>query len=155
MTNNTINNIYDIANAFITDQDTTYETFGNNGAIGYKFIKRGLADYPYCITIYAGCGSPHKSRFGDKIVHYGTITVHRGTNSGSTRNLLEYKTKREVGSALDKKQSDAHRFISRLMSQKFFKIVDMAEKRATGQIKTTDNSVQLSNIVYRLKENHK
>ncbi len=165
--------IYDIVSAFITDKDVKISTFGEDGDIGYKFIKYGLADYPYCLTIYAKGKAPQKKReknylsprVGDFVrgntyieKHYGEITVKRGTSVSDgygTRILTEYETEHEVGSALDKTQCDARRFLTRVRSPKFFRVVDMAKKRILGQIPTTDNSAQLFDMIYRLKENQK
>ncbi len=173
MANYEINNIYDIATAFITDQNTTVTATGRNGDIDYKFIKRGLADYPYVLSIYAKSKAPQKRReksyispsVGDFVrgrtyieKHYGEINLKRGTASSDgygTRTLTEYTTKHEVGSALDKSQSDMKRFLTRIKSRKFFNLLDLAEKRISGQIKTTDNSKQIFDMIYRLKQNTK
>ena len=89
--------IYDIASAFITDKDVQISTFGFNGDIGYTFTKYGLADYPYCLTIFAEAKAPRKRREkgyisprpgvfvrGEKYIekHYGKINIKRGTASG-------------------------------------------------------------------------
>lgn len=54
---------YDIAAAFITDQDTIISTFGIDGDIGYRFTKYGLAEHPYCLTIYAHAKAPARKDF--------------------------------------------------------------------------------------------
>lgn len=150
--------IYDIASAFITDKDVQISTFGFNGDIGYTFTKYGLADYPYCLTIFAEAKAPQKrsEKYIEK--HHGKINIKRGTASGDgygNRTLTEYITEHEVGSALDKTQCDMKRFFTRIQSPKFFKIVNIAEKRMLGQISTTDNTAQLFNMIYRLKANQK
>ncbi len=165
--------IYDIASAFITDKDVKVSTYGFNGDIGYTFTKYGLADYPYCLTIFAVAKAPQKRRekcyispsmgdfvSGERYIekHHGNINVKRGTASGDgygNRTLTEYITEHEVGSALDKTQCDMKRFFTRIQSPKFFKIVNMAEKRMLGQISTADNTAQLFNMIYRLKANQK
>ena len=165
--------IYDIASAFITDKDVQISTVGFNGDIGYTFTKYGLADYPYCLTIFAEAKAPQKRRKkgyisprvgdfvrGEKYIekHHGKINIKRGTASGDgygNRTLTEYITEHEVGSALDKTQCDMKRFFTRIQSPKFFKIVNMAEKRMLGQISTADNTAQLFNMIYRLKANQK
>lgn len=150
--------IYDIASAFITDKDVQISTFGFNGDIGYTFTKYGLADYPYCLTIFAEAKAPQKrsEKYIEK--HHGKINIKRGTASGDgygNRTLTEYITEHEVGSALDKTQCDMKRFFTRIQSPKFFKIVNIAEKRILGQISTADNTAQLFNMIYRLKANQK
>ncbi|MBR6598195.1 MAG: hypothetical protein IKK76_02205 [Alphaproteobacteria bacterium] len=150
--------IYDIASAFITDKDVQISTFGFNGDIGYTFTKYGLADYPYCLTIFAEAKAPQKRREKYIEKHHGKINIKRGTASGDgygNRTLTEYITEHEVGSALDKTQCDMKRFFTRIQSPKFFKIVNIAEKRILGQISTADNTAQLFNMIYRLKANQK
>ena len=101
-----------------------------------------------------------KRKFKKK--NYGTITLSAekeyricGEPTKINDKLLTYTTKHEVGSALDKRQSDMNRFITRWRSKKFFNIAEMAEMRISGKLKTTDNSAQLFNMIYRLKENTK
>jgi hypothetical protein len=164
--------IYDIVSTFITDKNVKVSSFCRDGNLGYTFIRYGLADYPYCLTVYATCKAPQKRREksylspfegfvpGEIYIekHYGEIEIKRGSGVSDgygTRILLAHKTKHEVGTALDKTQSDIKRFFARRKSPEFFKIVNMAEKRILGQIPTTDNSAQLYNIIYRLKENQK
>ena len=150
--------IYDIATAFITDSDVHVRAFGNDGGIGYMFIKYGLADYPYCLTIYAGNNMAQKSRLTPVKRNYGEIDVKRGIASSDgyrKRILLEYCTKREVGNALNKTKSDMSRFLTRIQSPRFFKIVKMAEKRIAGDIRPTDNSAKIFDMIYRIKENQK
>ncbi len=167
-----IKEIYDIVSTFITDKNVKVSSFSRDGHLGYTFIKYGLADYPYCLTIFAEAKAPQKCREksylspvagfvpGEIYIkkHYGEIEIKRGSGVGDgfgTRILLAYKTKHEVGTALDKTQSDIKRFFTRRKSPEFFKIVNMAEKRMLDQIPTTDNSAQLYNMIYRLKENQK
>lgn len=165
--------IYDIASAFITDKDVQISTFGFNGDIGYTFAKYGLTDYPYCLTIFAEAKAPQKRREksyispckGDFVNGktytqkcYGKIEIKAGTAASDgygKRILTKHTTKHEVGSALDKTQCDMKRFFTRIQSPKFFKIVNMAEKRMLGQISTADNTAQLFNMIYRLKANQK
>lgn len=165
--------IYDIASAFITDKDVQISTFGFNGDIGYTFAKYGLADYPYCLTIFAEAKAPQKRREksyispckGDFVNGktytqkcYGKIEIKAGAAASDgygKRILTKHTTKHEVGSALDKTQCDVRRFFTRIRSREFFKIVNMAEKRMLGQISTADNTAQLFNMIYRLKANQK
>ncbi|MBQ8294409.1 MAG: hypothetical protein IJX89_03420 [Alphaproteobacteria bacterium] len=149
------NEIYDIAIAFIMDKDTQADAYISNDDILYTFTKRGLADYPYCLIISATCKAPYKIGTYPKMKYKGHISLQRGTSLNPQHSLLDERTKHEVGSALDKTQCDLKRFITRVRSPKFFKTLDMAEKRITGKIQTTDNSAQLFNIIYRLKENQK
>ena len=153
--------IYNIASAFITDRDIHIKTFSTDNNIQYMFIKYGLADYPYCLTICAERKAPHKVRKNGKTYtekHHGTINVKRGTAASDgyeKRVLLNYGTEHEVGSALDKTQSGIRRLFTRIQSPRFFKILNMAEKRIMGNIQTTNNSAQLYNMIYRIKENQK
>lgn len=178
MANYEINNIYDIATAFITDQNTTVTAKNTDSEITYIFTTNVLGKQPYSLTIHAIKKAPEKLQSAsaspmsdgriyreDKIFtkkHYGQIKLSTKTTYSIScittefeTNLLTYTTKHEVGSALDKRQSDMNRFITRWRSKKFFNIVEMSEMRISGKLKTTDNSAQLFNMIYRLKENQK
>ena len=173
----TITEIYDIAAAFITDLNTEISIHGNNGSLTYKFIKHGLADYPYCMELHIPCGAPekiklkgsytfHTSKLDGKLCmqwhqpymtdkKQGEVYLHRGmaiTDKHHERTLIFAITKHNVGRANDKTQSDLMRFITRQMSPQFFKLVNLADKRTRGKIQTTDNSAMLYNMIYRIKQ---
>ncbi len=155
--------IYDITTAFITDKDVKISIFNIGNDIGYTFTKYGLADYPYCLTIFAIGKAPHKINphiyeTNHKRKYYGKINVKRGTAASTgdgTRILFEYTTKNEVGSALDNTQNNIKRFFTRIQSPEFFNIVNMAEKRILNKLPTTNNSAQLLNMINSLKEKQK
>ena len=88
----------------------------------------------------------------------GEITIQRGTGINFTgkRTIVSAETKRNVGRAFDKKQRQIVQTGTRMLSPKFFKLVEMAEKRALNQLKTSDNSALMFNWLYRIQdENHK
>ncbi len=180
MANYEINDIYDIATAFIMDKNTKidFDQDVEKDKICYKFTRHGLTDTPYCLCISATRKAPtwhqeasahpmsdgriHTEKRKFKKKNYGTITLSAekeyricGEPTKINDKLLTYTTKHEVGSALDKGQSDMNRFLTRIKSRKFFNLLDLAEKRISGQIKTTDNSKQIFDMIYRLKENTK
>lgn len=174
MANYEINDIYDIATAFITDQNTTIKAKNTETELTYTFTKNGLDEHSYHLTIHAVKKSPQKLQqasahpMSDGRVHtehktftkkhYGEIKLSIENNyhincqpTKVETNLLTYQTKNEVGSALDKKQSDMNRFITRWKSKKFFDILNMAESRMCNKIKTTDNSAQISNMLHHIR----
>lgn len=173
MANYEINDIYDIATAFIMDKNTKidFDQDVEKDKICYKFTRHGLTDTPYCLCISATRKAPTWLQVADaiyregrifKIKNYGTITLSAekeyricGEPTKINDKLLTYTTKHEVGSALDKTQCDLRRFMTRIRCKKFFNLLDLAEKRTSGQIATTDNSKQIFDIIYRLKENTK
>lgn len=178
MANYEINDIYDIATAFITDKNTTVTAKVSEKEINYTFTRNGLGEYPYILTISATRKAPTRTQetsahpMSDGRVHtqkrifkkknYGTVNVSTQKAYNiccepvkMKKDLLNYTTKHEVGSALDKTQCDLKRFISRMRSPKFFNIVDLAEKRIAGKIETRDNSKQIFDMMFRLKENQK
>lgn len=178
MANYEINDIYDIATAFITDQNTTVTAKNTDSEITYVFTTNVLGKQPYSLTIHAIKKAPEKLQSAsaspmsdgriyreNKIFtkkHYGQIKLSTKTTYSIScittefeTNLLTYTTKHEVGSALDKTQCDLRRFMTRIRCKKFFNLLDLAEKRISGQIATTDNSKQIFDMIYRLKQNTK
>ena len=153
----TIKQAYDIAMAFITDRDTTAHAQINDRHISYTFEKRFRTDLPYCLTIYVERGAPEKRGFlmDNKRGH---IMLQRGTATASdnhARTLFSAYTDCNAGRAVDKNQSDIVRFGTRMLSPRFFKLLDMAEKRVSGKIKTMDNSGETYMKIYRILENQR
>ena len=156
----TISEIYDIATAFITDRKTTVDVSSTENDTTYTFIRRGLEEYPYQLMIYAPKGAPEHLKYHPYITDkkQGSIKIQRGTgvNLMEGRTIVSAKTKHNVGRALDKKQCDIVRFGTRMLSPKFFQLMDMANKRAFSKIETSDNTTQMFNLLYRIKnENQK
>lgn len=178
MTNYEIKDIYDIATAFITDKNTIVKAETSEKEIKYTFTRQGLAKHPYTLTISAIRKAPiwqqeasahpmsdgrvytETRRFKKK--NYGTINLSTQETYNICcepvtigKSLLNYETKHEVGSALDKTQCDLKRFITRLRSPNFFNTLELAEKRIAGKIETSDNSKQIFDMIFRLKAKQK
>ena len=156
----TINEMYDIATAFITDRKTTVNVSSTENGTTYTFIRRGLEEYPYQLMIYAPKGAPEHLKYHPYIKDkkQGSIKIQRGTgvNLREGRTIASAKTKHNVGRALDTKQCDIVRFGTRMLSPKFFELIEMANKRAFSKIETSDNTTQMFNLLYRIKnENQK
>lgn len=167
--NVTMKEIYDIAAAFITDRNTKVEIEASDMAIVYEFTKYGLATYPYVMTIVCprGASTLRKVTYKNTVTKQervvtegdkkcGEVILSRGAGFVSTdpiQPLAQAKTKANVGRAEDRTQSDLSKFIARLQSPRFFSLYDLAQARAMGRIKTTDNTTLMFNIIYRLKEN--
>lgn len=156
----TIREIYDIATAFITDRKTTVDVSYSNSHLMYKFTKRGLAEYPYTLVISAERGAPAKipntnqtnKKPGRVYLQCGTIL------DGETgpRTVISAETKYNVGRAIDSRQREIVQTFTHMLSPKFFELMDMANKRAFGNIKTTNNTTQMFNLLYRIQnENQK
>lgn len=153
----TIKQAYDIAMAFISDCDTKVHATVNERHISYTFEKRFRTDAPYCLTIYVERGAPEKRGFlmdnkrGHIMLQRGTAT----TSEHGARTLFSAYTDCNAGRAVDKTQSDIVRFGTRMLSPRFFKLLDMAEKRVSGKIKTMDNSGEIYMKIYRIRENQR
>ena len=155
-----ISEIYDIATAFITDRQTTVDVSNSNGHLMYKFTKRGLAEYPYTLVISAECGAPAKiPNTNQTNKKPGRVYLQRGTAlSGmyGPRTIVSAETKHNVGRAIDSTQREIVQIFTYMLSPKFFQLMDMANKRAFGNIKTTNNTTQMFNLLYRIQnENQK
>ncbi len=176
----TISEMYDIATAFITDRDTTVQTSSSDNGTTYKFTKRGLAEYPHQLIVYVPKGAPERLKLKGSYTFrknpltqklnmrwnqpyrtdkkQGEITLQRGTgiNFMDGRTIAHAETKHNVGRAFDKTQRDIVRWGTRMLSPKFFELVEMANKRATNQIETKNNTTQMFNLLYRIRnENQK
>lgn len=156
----TINEIYDITAAFITDRNTTVDATCSDDSMMFKFTKRGLAEYPYQLIVYVPRGAPQRAKFSpyetDK--KQGEIKLQRGTGANLTggRTIACAETKHNVGRAIDKNQCQIVQIGTRMLSPKFFELVEMANKRALNQIATSDNTTQMFNWLYRAQnENQK
>ncbi len=153
----TIKQAYDIAMAFISDCDTKVHATVNERHISYTFEKRFRTDLPYCLSIYVERGAPEKRGFlmdnkrGHIMLQRGTAT----TSKHGARTLFSAYTDCNAGRAVDKTQSDIVRFGTRMLSPRFFKLLDMAEKRVSGKIKTMDNSGEIYMKIYRIRENQR
>lgn len=153
----TIKEAYNIAQAFITDHNTTVHSVVNDDRICYTFTKRFLHDRSYCLKISVERGAPQKRGI---LTDYkrGHIILHRGTATASDnhiRTLFSAYTDCNAGRAVDKNQSDIVRFGTRMLSPRFFKLLNMAEKRVSGKIKTADNSGEIYCKIYSIRENQK
>lgn len=146
-----ISQIYDIATAFITDARTKLDTKKTGNAIKYTFTKNISPETAYTLTIVLPIGEVIKPEPGvrDWEVNYkqGVITLKSGDNL-----LMFAQTRHSVGRAADIRTSDIQKLWTRIKSPKFFQLIDMANKRTRGQVQLMDNSAQIFNITYRLKE---
>ncbi len=133
-----ISEIYDTTVAFITDAKTKIEAISfNDGDICYKLTKNGAVPYTLTISAHPTLGAKAKGRISIK---YGDTIIAQAA------------TKHPIAGALNKRNSDASRFITRMQSPRFFKLLKLADRRITNKIKTSDNSIQIFNSVYRFKE---
>ena len=156
----TISEIYDIATAFITDRQTTVDVSNSNGHLMYKFTKHGLAEYPYTLVISAERGAPAKiPNTNQTNKKPGHVYLQRGTAlSGmyGPRTIVSAETKHNVGRAIDSTQREIVQFGTRMLSPKFFELIELANKRAFSKIETSDNTTQMFNLLYRIQnENQK
>ena len=176
----TIREIYDIAAAFITDRNTSVKASDTDNGVSYRFTKPGLADYPYQLIIYIPRGAPERLKLKGSYVFgtspltgklkmrwnqpyktdkkQGEIRIQRGTGTNFMGNhdVVSAKTKHNVGRANDKTQCDIVQGFTRMLSPRFFELVQMAENRLNNKIKTTDNTTQMFNMLYRIQnENQK
>ena len=72
------------------------------------------------------------------------------------RTIVSAETKHNVGRAIDSTQRDIVKFGTRMLSPKFFKLVELANKRAFNKIETSNNTPQMFNLLYRIQnENQK
>ena len=150
----TIREIYDIATAFITDRDTTLKTTSVDGVTMYKFTKHGLAEHPYTLVISVEHGAPTKIQNSNQTnKKTGHVYLLRDTET-NPRTIISAETAHNVGRAVDKKQRGIVQLYTRILSPKFFQLMNMANERAFNRIKRTNNTPHMFNVLYRIQNEH-
>lgn len=130
----TVNDIYDIAMAFITDSESDvnmqYTDFGTT----YCIIRRGLADFPYMMEI-------SKSGRNNAI-----IALYRGTGFNLHNNRTLFKVILTQHNMYPKKKQIAARFT---------KISGATQQRKQKILTTANNTELLKNMLKKLSEKSK
>ncbi len=127
----TINDVHDIAIAFITDaqsiMDIQYLFFGN----AYRVTRYGLADFPYTMEI---CGT---GRDG------GMLTLYRGTCMGTHNNRIIFKVFLKHKGKNSRSQKNVAYFRS---------ILSQACRRTQNNLPVANNTEILKNMLEKLLE---
>ena len=161
-----VSQVYDIANAFITSASSFVEITQKDNYIQYRFTQTLVNDGIYTLSITQPIGSAVKREPGVhewEVVHkLGTIALeYKGKNLIASQEetnkkiMLFAQTRHSVGKAADKKSSDLEKLLARAKSRKFFKLIDMIKKRTCGNLPLQNNTKEIFNIIYRLKEMQK
>ncbi len=154
--NGTIEQMYDIAMAFITDKGSIpeCETMGIDEGYIYTFKKHGLIDYPYGLSIYMPKNkTKNNTTTGEKILDVltfepGEISLYRGRDRGleHQRVLIEAKTKMNIGMA---SRSKFNRAISHIFAPKYFNLVNAAQKRIDNKLELRDNTEIIAQFIQK------
>ena len=146
-----ISQIYDIAETFIMDQDSKMTITEEKEFVKYKFTRIIPHIAQYTLTIVQPVGQVIRPTSGvrDWEVDYklGRITL-----TSADKTLFLAQTGHSVGKAGVKDSSKITKAFTRAKSYEFFKLIDLAKKRKSGEIEPINNNVQLFNIVYKLKQ---
>lgn len=145
-----ISQVYDIAMAFITDKGTAITVTHDKHFVEYRFTNTLPLIDNFTLKIIQPIGNVIKPEFGvrDWEVDYklGTITL-----TDSAGYLLMSQTRHSVGKVGYEKSSELQKIFTRAKSHKFFKLVDMANKRNNGNMELRDNTAEIFGIVARLR----
>jgi hypothetical protein len=133
----TINKAYDIASALLTDSAATVRDISGWNTTIYRVEKDTLR-----MDIYA----PHGGGFRNGGAYRGLITLSDGKQQ-----VFEAATRCPVGPAMDCTNSRPVLFATRMLSPKYFSLLDMANARMSGSIKTQDNTVRLHKCMSDIK----
>lgn len=146
-----ISQIYDIAETFIMDRGVEMTVTEKELFIEYKFTKNIPHIAQYTLTIVQPVGQVIRPTSGvrDWEVDYklGRITL-----TSADKTLFLAQTRHSVGKAGVKDSSKITKAFTRAKSYEFFKLIDLAKKRKSGEIEPINNDLQLFNIVYKLRQ---
>lgn len=141
-----IKQIYDITAAFITDCNTNIQTDISEHHTEYKLTRNG-----YTLYILAPHGAPEWN-ISDEfwLDREGTISLYY-----NSRLVSIAFTKHNVGLAMDKSPYNPIRIATRMLSPRFFKLLDMAKSRFRNTIPKTDNSAKIRQLLCTLNAKQK
>ncbi len=149
-TDTTIDQMYDIAMAFITDQGTILAHYDIYGAHIYDIHKHGLTKYPYTLSVKIpqcepGSGTPILDIFSH---NPGKISLCRGLDSGwyDQRLLMRAKTRLNVGLAT---RCKFNRAIGCLLAPKYFELVNAIEQRKNNKLELRDNTEIITKLIQK------
>ena len=134
----TINQAYDIAEAMLTDSASTIVAHKINCGTVYTVRKDSLALYiyaPYCTKKSRVCNNS-----------YGSVSLDE-----DKRRVFEAYTKSEVAHAINSSKNAPMAVLTRMFSPKYFRLLDMAQSRVSGCLKTHDNTLRIYKCMNDIK----
>ena len=144
---------YELSNAFIADKGTTINATCDSFSQRFEFTNDaiGATHASYQLIIYIPCGTDNE--FLKKRGEICLLKTDKRTDKTTT--VFTAKTSHSVGRAIDKKQSDITRAFTRMLSPRFFKLVENTEKRIRQETKPTNNALKIFMEVYRIENNQR
>lgn len=148
---------YELSNAFIADKGTTIkatcDSFSQAPFMRFEFTNDTMgatfASYQLIIFIPFGTDNEFLKKRGE------ICLLKTDKRTDKTTTVFTAKTSHSVGCAFDKKQSDITRAFTRMLSPRFFKLVENTEKRISQKTKPTDNSLKIFREIYRIENNQR
>jgi hypothetical protein len=134
----TINQAYNIAQAMLTDSASTIVANKINCGTVYTVRKDGLALY-----IYAPYGTK-KTRVCNN--SYGAVSLDE-----DKRRVFDAYTKTNVARAISSSKYTPGAVLTRVLSPKYFHLLEMAQSRISGCLKTQDNTLKLHRCMTDIK----
>lgn len=134
----TTDQAYNIAESLIRDSASTITDDSTRDVTKYTVCKDGL-------TLYVR--APHyepTERFKSGLWHNnaGSISLENGS-----KHMFSLHTKHNVGPAFLYRKFSLIPIVTCMLSMRFFKVIDAAESRITGRLKTTDNTECIQKIL--------
>ena len=146
-------NLYDIAMAFLTDNDTTFI----ESADKINLIKT-IPGHSYLLTIYtptdglsqlinSGESTPHpENNHALKKGPYGTITLYC-----NGRLVQQYTTQTPVAPRVAEYDNFIRRFIRQFREKEFFNLINWTKYRKQNKIVLHNNSETFKNLLFNQK----
>ena len=134
----TTDQAYNIAESLIRDSASTITDDSTRDVTKYTVCKDGL-------TLYVR--APHyepTERVKSGLWHNnaGSISLENGS-----KHVFSLHTKHNVGPAFLYRKFSLIPIVTCMLSMRFFKVIDAAESRITGRLKTTDNTERIQKIL--------
>lgn len=134
----TTDQAYNIAESLIRDSASTITDNSTRDVTKYTVCKDGLTLYVH---------APHyepTERFKSGLWHNkgGSISLENGS-----KHMFSLHTKHNVGPAFLYRKFSLIPIVTCMLSMRFFKVIDAAESRITGRLKTTDNTECIQKIL--------
>lgn len=147
MSRTTIKKMYDIATVFLTDSKTHIaKDVSKRYYTVYTLTKDNLT-----LQITAPHGSPEwNPDFNRLDINAGSIDLY-----GGVYYLMRAQTVINVGCAMNRPRTHIVHKITRMLSPYFFKLLDMAELRHSGQLATRDNTSKIYYQISRMNKRQK
>ncbi len=141
--NLTIKQAYDITSAILSNKYIGIQNTSDDDKTSYRVESTNPLYGNLILDIEAPHGSPDwESSVTLCIGHEGSIHLRH-----NNQNVFNAYTNHNIGYTFNRKKYNPISIITRMRARRFFKILNMADARLNGKLKTHDNNQQIHNII--------